>query len=64
MASINLSNSELQNAAQACRIAAVQAEQDAAKQSSPSVRAIFEASIARFQALAEKLERARKPGQL
>lgn len=59
-----LTDTELQAAAQACRIAAVQADQDAAKQSSPSVRATFEASAKRFRELAEKLERARISGNL
>jgi hypothetical protein len=49
MPTIELDDSEIQNATQACRIAAVQAEQDAAKQTSPTVRATFEAAAKRYR---------------
>jgi hypothetical protein len=62
MRSIDLTADELQLAAQGARIGAVQAENDAAKQSSPTVRATFEASAKRFRELAAKLEQARKSG--
>lgn len=53
---IELSNVELADVAQAVRAAAYRAEQDAAKQSSPTIRATFEESAARFKALSEKFE--------
>jgi hypothetical protein len=59
MAPLNLSDDELQDAAQAARIASVQAEQDADKQSSPRVKGLFENSARRWRELAEKFERAR-----
>jgi hypothetical protein len=62
MPSINLTADELQQAAQAARIGAVQAENDASKQSSPTVRANFEASARRYREIAAKLEQARKSG--
>jgi hypothetical protein len=62
MPSIELTDAELQQAAQGARIGAVQAEQDAAKQSSPTVRANFEATARRFRDVAAKLEQARKSG--
>ena len=52
---MQLTDTERQSAAQACRIAAYQAEQDAAKQSNPSVRATFEATARRYLDLAAKL---------
>jgi hypothetical protein len=60
MPTLDLTDTELQSAAQAARIAAAQAEQDAEKQSSPGVRASFEGTAKRFRELAAKLERARK----
>ncbi len=62
MPTLDLSDSELQQATQACRIAAVQAEQDAAKQSSPTVRASFDGTARRYRALAEKLGQCRQSG--
>jgi hypothetical protein len=59
MPHINLSPDELQDAAQAARVAAAQAEKDAEKQSSPSIRAMFDSSARRFRELAERFERAR-----
>jgi hypothetical protein len=59
MPSINLAPDELQDAAQAARIASVQAEMDAEKQSSPKVRGMFENTARRFRELAERFERAR-----
>jgi hypothetical protein len=51
---MELSDSEKQAAAQACRVAAFQAASDAAKQLNPEVRATFEAAAKRYQRLAEK----------
>jgi hypothetical protein len=59
MNALNLTDDELQDAAQAARIASVQAENDAEKQSSPRVRAMFESSARRWRELADKFERAR-----
>ncbi|HEU5133620.1 MAG TPA: hypothetical protein VFU13_00625 [Steroidobacteraceae bacterium] len=59
MPSINLAPDELQDAAQAARIASVQAEKDAEKQSSPKVRGMFENAARRFRDLADRFERAR-----
>jgi hypothetical protein len=61
MATIELTDTELQQAAQGARMGAVQAEKDAAQQSSPSVRANFEVSARQYRQLATKLEQARKP---
>ena len=62
MPSIDLTDSELQQAAQAARIARSQAEQDAERQGKSSTRAIFEASARRYTDLAAKFEQARKTG--
>jgi hypothetical protein len=59
MTPLNLSDDELQDAAQAARIASVQAETDSAKQSSPRVKAMFDSSARRWRELAAKFERAR-----
>jgi hypothetical protein len=59
MTPLNLSDDELQDAAQAARIACVQAENDSEKQSSPRVKAMFDSSARRWRELAEKFERAR-----
>jgi hypothetical protein len=56
---LNLTDDELQDAAQAARIASVQAETDAEKQSSPRVKSMFDSSARRWRELAEKFERAR-----
>jgi len=59
MPHINLAPDELQDAAQTARVAAVQAETDAEKQSSPKVKGMFENAARRFRELAERFERAR-----
>jgi hypothetical protein len=59
MTPLNLTEDELQDAAQAARIACVQAENDSEKQSSPRVKAMFDSSARRWRELAEKFERAR-----
>jgi hypothetical protein len=60
MPSIELSDSDLQLAAQGARMGAIQAEKDASQQSSPSVRGNFEATASRYRELAKKLDQARK----
>jgi hypothetical protein len=60
MTPLNLSDDELQDAAQAARIASVQAEADSEKQSSPRVKSMFDSSARRWRELAEKFERARR----
>ena len=62
MTPLNLTDDELQDAAQAARIACVQAENDSDKQSSPRVKAMFDSSARRWRELAEKFERARLRG--
>jgi hypothetical protein len=59
MTPLNLSDDELQDAAQAARIASVQAESDSDKQSSPRVKAMFDSSARRWRELAKKFETAR-----
>ena len=59
MNSLNLTDDELQDAAQAARIASVQAETDADKQTSTRIRSMFESSARRWRELADKFERAR-----
>ena len=60
MTPLKLSDDELQDAAQAARIASVQSEKDAERQSSPKVRGLFENCARRFRELADKFERARR----
>ena len=63
MPHIDLAPDELQDAAQAARVAANQAEADAEKQSSPSIRAMFDNSARRFRELAARFERVRINGR-
>lgn len=60
MPNLELTDSELQSAAQAARISRHQALTSAAAQENPSTRAIFQSSAQHFEALAAKLEQARK----
>jgi hypothetical protein len=60
MPSLNLCDDELQDAAQAARVACVQAEKDAEKQSSPKVKGMFENAARRFRELADRFEKARR----
>lgn len=60
MPTLDLTDSDLQSAAQAARIAREQALTDASKQSSPTIRRTFESSAEHFAKLAEKFEQARK----
>jgi hypothetical protein len=64
MRTLTLEDDELRDAAQAARVASVQAEQDAEKQTSPTVRAMFDYTARRFLELAEKFERARAGGRM
>jgi hypothetical protein len=57
---IDLSDDELRDAAQAARLAAAQAQKDAAAQPNPRISATFGADAERYARLAEKLERARR----
>jgi len=56
---LTLTDPELKAAAEACRIAHRQAEDDAAKQANPSIRGIFEAKVIRYEALTVKFEQTR-----
>lgn len=60
MARLDLTLDELGSAAQACRVAAAQAEQDAGKQSSPTVRQSFETIAKRYTDLGETFEEVRR----
>ena len=60
MHSVNFTDDELQDAAEAARVAALQAEGDAEKQINPTVRAMFDSSARRWRELATKFERARR----
>lgn len=60
MTPLQLDDDELQDAAQAARVASVQSETDAERQSNPKVKGLFENSARRFRELAEKFERARR----
>ena len=60
MTTLNFTDDELLDAAQAARAASALAEKDAEKQSSPKVKGLFENTARRFRELAEKFERARR----
>ncbi|MBC8027374.1 MAG: hypothetical protein H7Y89_15375 [Steroidobacteraceae bacterium] len=59
MSTLNFTDDELQDAADAARLASEQADKDADRQSSPRIRAMFDGSARRFAELARKFERAR-----
>lgn len=59
MTPIPFTDEELRDAAQAARIASVQAEKDAERQSNPTIKGMFDSSARRWKELAEKFERAR-----
>jgi hypothetical protein len=59
MTPLQFTDDELLDAAQAARIAAVQAEKDAEKQSNPTLRSMFDSSARRWRELATRFERAR-----
>jgi hypothetical protein len=48
MSTLDLEDVELQDAAQAARVAAAQAEKDAEKQAGSSMRAVFDRKARRF----------------
>jgi hypothetical protein len=60
MPSVNLCDDELQDAAQAARIASEQVERDAEKESNLKIRGMFENAARRFRELADLFERARR----
>lgn len=59
MNTLQFTDDELLDAAEAARLASQQADKDAEKQSSPRIRAMFDSSARRFAELARKFERAR-----
>lgn len=59
MSTLELEDVELQDAAQAARVAAAQAEKDAEKQGRSTMRVMFDRQARRFWELANKFERAR-----
>jgi hypothetical protein len=59
MPDVTLSTDELRDAAMACRIAAHQAEHDAARQDNPRLKASFVEGAQRYLTLAAKFESAR-----
>jgi hypothetical protein len=56
---IELTDDELRDAAMAARIAAMRAEQDAAAQANPRIKATFADGVARYATLGKKFEQAR-----
>ncbi len=59
MTPLNLTDDELQDAAQAARIASEQAEKDAERHTNPTIRSMFDGTARRWRELADKFERAR-----
>ena len=59
MAPLHLTDDELQDAAQAARIASEQAERDAERHTNPTIRSMFDGTARRWRELADKFERAR-----
>jgi hypothetical protein len=59
MTPLNFTDDELQDAAQAARVASHQADTDAERQSNPRIKAMFDGTARRFSELATKFERAR-----
>jgi hypothetical protein len=59
---LNLTDDELQDAAQAARIASEQAEKDAERHTNPTLRSMFDGTARRWRELAAKFERARMSG--
>jgi hypothetical protein len=57
---IELSDDELSDAAQAARLAAAQAQKDAAAQSNPRISATFAESVERYTRLSVKFDSARQ----
>jgi hypothetical protein len=59
MTPLDFTDDELQDAAQAARIACEQAEKDAERHTNPAIRSMFDGTARRWRELAEKFERAR-----
>jgi hypothetical protein len=59
MKTVALTDDELQYAAQAARVASVQAEKDSERQSNPQVKGMFDSSARRWRDLAKKFETTR-----
>ena len=60
MNTLQFTDDELQDAAEAARLASEQADKEAEKQNSPRLRAMMDGSARRFAELAKKFERARR----
>jgi hypothetical protein len=60
MSTLDFTDDELQDAAEAARLASEQADKEAERQSSPRIKAMFDGSARRFRELANKFERARR----
>jgi hypothetical protein len=59
MSTLNFTDDELQDAAEAARLASAQADKEAEKQHSPRLKAMLDGNARRFAELAKKFERAR-----
>lgn len=59
MPTVELSDDELRDSAQAARVAAAQAKKDAVAQLNPRISAMFAESVVRYTRLARKFEGAR-----
>jgi hypothetical protein len=59
MSTLQFTDDELLDAAEAARLASQQADKEAEKQSSPRVKAMYDGNARRFAELAKKFERAR-----
>ena len=59
MTTLNLSDDELLDAAEAARLASAQADALAEKQNSPRLKAMYDGTARRYRELANKFERAR-----
>jgi hypothetical protein len=60
MNTLQFTDDELLDAAEAARLASAQADKEAEKQNSPRVKALLDANARRFAELAKKFERARQ----
>jgi hypothetical protein len=59
MSTLDFTDDELRDAAMAARVAARQAEQDAAMQTNPRINRTFREATARYTQLSDKFEHAR-----
>jgi hypothetical protein len=59
MTPLNLTDDELQDAAEAARIASEQAKKDAERHTNPAIRSMYDGTARRWRELADKFERAR-----